>query len=151
MTDFSKSAILQHMEPQTHFSTTQSTIMVVEDENLLLQAITKKLKLSNLDVISCSTGEQAIDYLRSLQEFPDAIWLDYYLKDMNGLIFMQKLKQNDAWSKIPVIVVSNSASPDKVSSMLALGAKKYLLKAEFRLDQIIDIIKEFIAKEKTSK
>ena len=113
------------------------TIMVVEDEELLLQAITKKLKLSNLDVLSCSSGHQAVDYLTNLDVMPDAIWLDYYLKDMNGLIFMQSLKDNPAWAKIPVMVVSNSASPEKVHNMLAMGAKKYILKAEYRLDELI--------------
>jgi DNA-binding response OmpR family regulator len=121
------------------------TIMVVEDETLLLQAITKKLKLSNMDVLSCASGQQAIDYLNSVDELPDAIWLDYYLKDMNGLAFMQELKQSEKWMNIPVLVVSNSASPDKVHNMLALGAKKYILKAEYRLDEIIGMIREFIA------
>src|SRR6266568_2745849 len=121
------------------------TIMVVEDETLLLQAITKKLKLSGMDVLSCASGQQAIDYLKNLDELPDAVWLDYYLKDMNGLAFMQELKQNGAWTNIPVIVVSNSASPDKVHNMLALGAKKYILKAEYRLDEIIAMIRDFIA------
>lgn len=118
--------------------------MVVEDETLLLQAITKKLKLSGLDVVSCASGQQAIDYLDSLDELPDAVWLDYYLKDMNGLAFMQELKQNPKWADIPVLVVSNSASPDKVSNMLGLGAKKYILKAEYRLDEIIAMIRDFI-------
>src|SRR6266568_1402352 len=126
-------------------SKTNPTIMVVEDETLLLQAITKKLKLSGMDVLSCSSGQQAIDYLESLDELPDAIWLDYYLKDMNGLAFMQSLKQKPEWTNIPVLVVSNSASPDKVSNMLALGAKKYILKAEYRLDEIIAMIRQFIA------
>jgi len=121
------------------------TIMVVEDEALLLQAITKKLKVSGLDVLSCSSGQQAVDYLTNLDEMPDAVWLDYYLKDMNGLAFMQTLKQNSKWADIPVLVVSNSASPDKVSNMLGLGAKKYVLKAEYRLDEIIEMIREFIA------
>lgn len=121
------------------------TIMVVEDENLLLQAITKKLKLSNIDVLSCASGQQAIDYLNSLDELPDAIWLDYYLKDMNGLAFMHHLKGDEKWANIPVLVVSNSASPDKVNNMLGLGAKKYILKAEYRLDEIIGMIREFIA------
>jgi len=120
------------------------TIMVVEDETLLLQAITKKLKLSGMDVLSCASGEQAVDYLNNLEELPDAVWLDYYLKDMNGLAFMQELKQNEKWIGIPVIVVSNSASPDKVNNMLALGAKKYILKAEYRLDEIISMIRDFI-------
>jgi CheY-like chemotaxis protein len=120
------------------------TIMVVEDETLLLQAITKKIKLSNMDVLSCASGKQAIDYLTSLDELPDAIWLDYYLKDMNGLAFMQELKTSPQWASIPVLVVSNSASPDKVHNMLALGARKYILKAEYRLDEIIGMIHDFI-------
>lgn len=123
------------------------TIMVVEDEVLLLQAITKKLKLSGMDVLSCASGQQAVDYLNNLDELPDAVWLDYYLKDMNGLAFMQQLKANPKWENIPVLVVSNSASPDKVNTMLGLGAKKYILKAEYRLDQIIEMIRDFISKE----
>lgn len=118
--------------------------MVVEDETLLLQAITKKIKLSDMDVLSCASGKQAVDYLNSLEEMPDAIWLDYYLKDMNGLAFMQELKANPKWADIPVLVVSNSASPDKVHNMLALGARKYILKAEYRLDEIIGMIRTFI-------
>lgn len=119
--------------------------MVVEDEILLLQAITKKLKLSNMDVLSCSSGQQAVDYLNNIDELPDAIWLDYYLKDMNGLAFMQEIKNNPKWENIPVLVVSNSASPEKVHNMLGLGAKKYILKAEYRLDEIISMIRDFIS------
>jgi CheY-like chemotaxis protein len=128
------------------------TILVIEDETLLLQAITKKLKLSNMDVLSCASGQQAMDYLENMdQELPDAVWLDYYLKDMNGLEFMHKIKENPKWADMPVIVVSNSASPDKVNNMLALGAKKYILKAEYRLDQIIEMIKKFIAGEEVAE
>jgi DNA-binding response OmpR family regulator len=126
------------------------TIMVVEDEVLLLQAITKKLKLSSMDVLSCSSGQQAVDYLGSIDELPDAIWLDYYLKDMNGLAFMQEIKNNPKWADIPVLVVSNSASPEKVHNMLGLGAKKYILKAEYRLDEIIAMIRDFITDDKTT-
>ncbi len=126
------------------------TIMVVEDETLLLQAITKKIKLSDMDVLSCSSGQQAIDYLESVDELPDAVWLDYYLKDMNGLAFMQLLKANPKWADIPVLVVSNSANPEKVTNMLGLGAKKYILKAEYRLDEIVAMIRGFISGDDSS-
>jgi len=119
--------------------------MVVEDEPLLLQAITKKIKLSNLEVVSCLSGEQAVDYLQNMDHLPDAVCLDYYLKDMNGLAFMEQLKSNPKWSHIPVVVVSNSASPEKVHNMLGLGAKKYVLKADYRLDEIVDMLKELIS------
>jgi len=120
------------------------TIMIVEDENLLLQAISKKLEFDDIATISCSSGKQAIDYLNSSSELPDAIWLDYQLKDMDGIEFMGQLKKNKKCEQIPVIVVSNSASEDKVNNMLAFGAKRYLLKAEYRLDDIIETIKTVI-------
>lgn len=129
-------------------STQNPTIMVIEDESLLLQAITKKLKSDSIETVSCSSGEQALDYLKDLPETPDAIWLDYHLSGMDGLALMSRLKENPKWANIPVFVVSNSASPDKVASMLALGAKQYLLKAEHRLDEIIKIIRDFIIDNK---
>lgn len=120
----------------------KATVMVVEDEELLLQAITRKLEASKMKVIACKTGREAIDILNNLDRAPDAIWLDYYLKDMNGLDFMYFIKKNKKLSNIPTIVVSNSASPDKVSSMLTLGAKKYYLKAENKLDDLITAVKD---------
>jgi CheY-like chemotaxis protein len=79
-----------------------------------------------------------------MDKLPCAVWLDYYLKDMNGLAFMQTIKENPKWSHIPVVVVSNSASPEKVNNMLALGAKRYILKAEYRLDEIIQMMRDLI-------
>ncbi len=120
------------------------TIMVVEDEELLLQAITKKMTNGGVKTVSCASGRQALDYLKEMPQMPDAIWLDYYLKDMNGLEFMDELKKNETWAKIPVLVVSNSASEDKVNHMLALGANKYILKAEHRLDEIITMVESIV-------
>lgn len=117
--------------------TKKYTVLVIEDEELLLNAITKKLELSGLSAIPSSSGANALKILEEAKQPPDAIWLDYYLNDMNGLEFMNALRKNDKWSHIPAIVVSNSAGNDKVKNMLALGIKKYYLKAENRLDDII--------------
>lgn len=125
-----------------------SKILVVEDENLLLQAICKKLELSGFETVSCTSGEQALDYMKNFVDLPDVIWLDYHLQKMNGLEFLKKVKQNKLWKKIPVVIVSNSASEENVHGMLALGAQKYILKAEYRLDDIINVVKEFVPKLK---
>lgn len=126
-------------------NTSKVNIMVVEDEDLLLQAITTKMEKQGINTIPCTRGEQALDYLESMEKLPNAIWLDYYLKgSMNGLEFLQKLKAKDEWKDIPVIVVSNTASDEKVKNILALGANKYMLKAEHRLDELVDTIQNFI-------
>lgn len=123
-------------------------VLVVEDEELLLQAISKKLSSQGIEVVTSTSATQAMDYLKNLDGLPDAIWLDYYLPDMNGLDFVKELKKEEKWSEIPVVVVSNSASDEKKNSMLALGVDKYVLKAQHRLEEIIDVIKDIAAGKK---
>ena len=122
--------------------------MVIEDEHLLLKAIERKLRLNNLNVIACESGTQAIENLNKETAPPDAIWLDYYLGDTTGIEFMKKLRQNAKWTDIPVLVISNSANPEKVSAMIALGAKDYLLKANYRLDTLVSKIQSLTITKK---
>ncbi|KKQ57045.1 MAG: Response regulator receiver protein [Candidatus Woesebacteria bacterium GW2011_GWC1_38_13] len=121
--------------------------MVVEDESLLLEAIGKKLQREGYDVLLCTSAGQAVDYLKNMKEnLPDVIWLDYYLTDMNGLEFMDLLGKNENWKRIPVIVVSNSASEQKVAALMKKGVKKHILKADYRLDEIVKIIESYLKK-----
>lgn len=136
--------------PNNMQAASKYTILIVEDEELLLRAVSKKLELSGYMTVSCLTGKQALDYLDNFPELPSAIWLDYYLRDMNGLEFLEKIKKNPRFKEIPVFVISNSANPEKVNRMLALGASKYLLKAEYRLDDIIEVLGEFIENHTSS-
>src|SRR3990172_10663190 len=123
-------------------------VLVVEDEWLLLQAISKKLELNGITAVPYGSGNEAINYLHNLtdlSDLPDVIWLDYQLKDMDGLEFIDKLKKISRCAQIPVIVVSNSASEAKVHTMLALGVREYILKAKYRLDEIIVTVRKIIA------
>ncbi len=127
------------------------TILVIEDEEMLLDAISRKLQMNGLNVISSTSGKEGIEILNKSENLPDAIWLDFYLKDMDGFEFMNILNKNDKWMHIPTVVVSNSASPDRVTNMLTLGVKKYYLKAENRLDDIIVSVKQLIEEESKLK
>jgi two-component system phosphate regulon response regulator PhoB len=112
-------------------------IFIIEDETPLLLAIQKKLKNAGFDTLTAKDGKQALDYLMSLDRLPDLIWLDYYLPTMNGLEFLSRVKKNKKFENIPVVVVSNTAGPEKVNAMMALGVEQYYVKAEKRLDEII--------------
>ena len=122
----------------------KSKILVVEDEILLLEAIGMKMKEDDLDAILCSSGKEAFQHLKKSTTLPDLIWLDYHLTDMDGLEFMTELKKEKNWEQIPVIVVSNSASKEKLHAVMLLGAKKYILKAENKLKDIIHAAKTII-------
>ncbi|MES2060007.1 MAG: response regulator [Patescibacteria group bacterium] len=138
------------------------TVLVIEDDKPLLEAINAKLEKSGFGVIAArsveqafhgklaknSDGEvtiksieQALDYLESLEKI-DAIWLDHHLIGKeDGLDFVKKFKANGGrWSKIPVFVVSNAASPNTVKSYGEFGVSKYYVKSDHRLDEIVSDI-----------
>ena len=121
-------------------------LLVVEDEPLLLEIIGKKLEKEKIQVLLADSAKKGFEFLANEKKLPDAIWLDYYIKDITGLDFVIELKKHEKWADIPVIVVSNSASTEKVNSMLALGVDKYLLKANFRLEDIIKEVNDLITK-----
>ncbi len=120
----------------------KKTILVVEDEKPLMDAVKKKLELSGFDVVTARDVNQALSYLEDLERV-DLVWLDHYLLGKeNGLDLVTKMKEDGSkWKKIPIFVVSNTASPDKVNSYLHLGIDKYFTKADYRLDDIIKDIK----------
>ena len=129
--------------------TDAKTILVVEDERPLADAIKAKLERSGFAVVTSRTVEQTLSYLEDIGVV-DAVWLDHYLLGKeDGLDFVTKLKAHDGrWKDIPIFVVSNTASPDKVQSYIRLGINKYYTKSDHRLDEIISEIKLFLENPK---
>lgn len=120
----------------------KKVILVLEDEKPLLEAIKLKLEIKGFDVVTARTVDQAKNYINELAKV-DVIWMDHYLLGKgNGLDFIAwcKDEDNDKCRIIPVFVVSNTASDDKVSTYMSLGAKKYFVKSNHKLEEIISEI-----------
>lgn len=80
----------------------------------------------------------------------DVIWLGHYLLGQNsGLDLIAKVKaEGSGWRSIPVYLVSNTASKEKVQTYMKLGIEKYYTKSDYRLDEIVaDIKKHLDSKE----
>jgi DNA-binding response OmpR family regulator len=121
-------------------------VLVVEDEKPFAEAIKRKLEISGFEVVTARTVKQALNYLKDLKI--DAVWLDHYLLGKeDGLDLITEMKKEESkWKGIPVFVVSNTATSDKVKAYLHLGAEKYYVKADYRLDKIIEDIKMVLNK-----
>lgn len=119
----------------------QKTILVVEDEKSLLEAIHIKLEKSGFGVVTARTAEQAYGLMEDLANI-DIIWLDHYLLGKeNGLDLVAKIKNDEKYKNIPIFIVSNTASAEKVQSYINLGVNKYYIKSNYRLDNIIEDIR----------
>ncbi|HXK37595.1 MAG TPA: response regulator [Candidatus Paceibacterota bacterium] len=119
----------------------QKTVLVVEDERQLANAVKEALAVHDFNVVMARTAEEGIAQLKNLKTV-DAIWLDHYLMGTsNGLDFVIQIKSDPEWSKIPVFIVSNTASQQNVHSYIRLGVTNYYTKADYDIGQIINDLK----------
>lgn len=120
-----------------------SKILVVEDEAVLQKALADMLGESSYEVVQAIDGEQAIAMAESEQ--PDLVLLDLVLPKKHGLEVLQILKSNDATKAIPVIVLTNLEDKDDISRALELGARGYLVKANYDMKEVIAHVQEALA------
>ena len=99
-------------------------ILVVEDEVNLNDIIVKKLKLEHYGVDSCFDGEEALDYIFSVEY--DVILLDIMLPKLNGFEVIKELRNKGNHTSVLMLTARDSAD-DKVKG-LDLGADDYLVK-----------------------
>ena len=98
-------------------------VLVVEDEKNIRSFMQTILTSNGYAVLTARTGEEALMMVSS--HCPDLVLLDLGLPDLDGQIFIQKVR---SWSQVPILVVSaRTHERDKVTS-LDLGADDYITK-----------------------
>jgi len=144
----------------------QKIVLVVEDDIALLEAAILKLEKNNFYVISArsveramssyilesdigkvtaSSVEKVLKHLNDLERV-DAIWLDHNLIGKeNGLDFVEKFHANGGrFLDVPIFVVSNTSSTELRKSYEKLGVQNYFVKADHRLENIVNEIKNVL-------
>lgn len=118
-------------------------ILIIEDDKTLSDLLGKKLKDAGFEVTFTFNGVEGLDSLRANK--PDLILLDIMMPEKSGMEVMEDMNKDPETSltKIPVIVISNSGQPVEIKRVLELGAKDYLIKAEFNPQEVVEkVIKQ---------
>ncbi len=103
-------------------------LLVEDNENDVI--LTRRVILDinpNINLIIHTSGESALDYLRSEQPRPQLILLDLKLPGMNGLEFVRQMKMIKGLEPIPVVVVTGFAS-DVLQAREANAAIGFIIK-----------------------
>lgn len=77
----------------------------------------------------------------------DLIISDIEMPEMNGLEFLNKLKTDEKYADIPIIMVSSLMNLENKKKALELGAKKCITKGEFNQDDFLDGISNILHNE----
>lgn len=107
-------------------------ILVVDDEEGIREALSEILGDEGYQVITASTGEEALNILR--KEPPDLVLLDIWLPGMDGIETLREIK--NLRSDVPVIMISGHGTIEIAVKATKMGASDFLEKP-LSLDRVI--------------
>ena len=121
-------------------------ILLVEDEEIIVDLLKKKLEKEGYEVLVAKDGEEGLKKMRELKPRPDLILLDIVMPKMGGFEVMEEMQKDKELKEIPVIVISNSGQPVELDRARALGAKDWLIKTQFDPTEVLEKVIKQIGK-----
>lgn len=119
-------------------------ILVVEDEEILLTALKEELSSGGYEVEGALDGEEGLQKVQSFK--PALILLDLLMPKMDGMEMLQKLKADSSTRDVPVVILTNLSDYEKISEALSLGAMDYLVKANYKLEDLLDKVRTVLSR-----
>ncbi len=107
----------------------KKTIVLVEDEQIMVDLLTKKLEDAGYLVKVAKDGRSGLNLIRKAK--PDLVLLDMMLPILDGFGVLEKLAAEKLLPALPVVVVSNSGQPIEIERIKKLGVRDYLIKINF--------------------
>ena len=120
-------------------------ILIIEDDQSLVRIIESALDAEKFEVILALEADEGFD--KAILEQPNLIVLDILLPGKSGFECLKNLKTNRRTKNIPVIVLSNLGQDEEVRKGLQLGAVDYLVKADFKIDEVVAKILKLTGKK----
>jgi len=127
----------------TIYNMAKKSILLVEDEENLHEALKLNLELDNYEVTSAFDGTQALKAIQ--QEYFDLIILDVMLPGIDGIHVTETIRVHN--NQVPILILSaKNTSSDRVLG-LKKGADDYLTKP-FNLEELLLRVQKLIDKNK---
>lgn len=101
-------------------------ILIADDEPHIIRIVKDKLTNAGYQVITVDNGTDA---LKKAEEFlPDMILLDVMMPGLNGFEVCKNLRQNTAFEKVPIFLLTAKGQARDIEEGYECGANKYITK-----------------------
>jgi DNA-binding NtrC family response regulator len=119
------------------------SILIVEDEKLLLSSLKKALSGDGYQVTTATCGEEALNSYK--KDNPDIILLDVRLPGMDGMQVLKRVKSIDG--SIPIIIMTAFSGIKGAVEAIKLGAYDYIAKP-FDIEELKFVLSRCLASQK---
>lgn len=122
--------------------TAKKTILIVEDDEILLRALYLLFHAGEFTIASATDGDTALKMTERIK--PDVVLLDLLLPKMNGFDYLKAMKADPAIKNTPVIVLSNLGDKESIDKAKGLGAMDYFIKSDTDLTTLDEKVKKLL-------
>lgn len=105
-------------------------VMLIEDDMIEIMKLNRtigKLKLKHT-IIEANNGEEALELLSEKDNLPDIILLDLNMPKINGIEFLNILKNDESLKYIPTVILTTSNNHKDLHECFKIGVSGYVLK-----------------------
>jgi len=126
------------MEPTAN---TPATILVVDDQEIHVNLITRWLETEGHTIVGAHNGETALAAIA--EHRPDLILLDIMIPHPSGFEVCRRVKSDPATRHIPVLLMSGLQDPANWKRGLEVGAVE-LLRKPFKVEEVRAKVKRYL-------
>lgn len=119
-----------------------ATVLVVDDVEMFRNVVVHALKGAGHHALCATDGAAGLQVLESARV--DLVLLDLAMPTMNGVEFLRRLRADERFKSVPVVVVSASSQPQQANALTDLGAQAQLLKSRFSLRDLIQKVNDLV-------
>jgi len=119
----------------------EDTILLVEDDWMIIEMQKEFLEHSNLDVLTAYDGQEALDIIKRKQ--PNLIFMDLHMPKMNGAECCRAIKSDPALAGIPVVMITSKGREEDKDLCFSAGCDHFLPKPLNR-DDFLYVARKFM-------
>ncbi len=113
-------------------------ILIIEDDQIIANVYRNKLTLGGYQTEAALDGESGLELMRTFR--PDALVLDLMLPKMSGVEVIKEIRGELEFSKLPIIVFSNTYLTNLVQEAWKAGATKCISKSNCSPKDFLDLV-----------
>jgi CheY-like chemotaxis protein len=103
------------------------TVLLVDDDSRNIFALSSVLERRGMNVLTATTGNEAIALIEGTPSLA-IVLMDIMMPEMDGYQTIEKIRQNRAYRRLPIIALTAKAMKGDREKCLEAGASDYLAK-----------------------